>query len=98
MILVCRIQLGQGSNNNDLFMGQLGLLCKRIWAIQFSSYIDILYTIRSQIECTFRISRFQIHWSNHLGEKWQEVKKRLFAKDKCPPLISPEESNIFLRL
>ena len=66
---------------------------KKIWTLQFLSYIDILYTIRSQIECTFRISRFQTHWGNHFWEKIERSRKKalFFAKDKCAPLKSPEE-------
>ena len=73
---------------------------KKIWVLQFSNNIDILYTIRSQIECTFRISRFQTHWGNRCRKKkWKKSKKGpFFAKDKCAPLKSPEEITIFLKI
>ena len=39
----------QGSNNDNLWDNWY-FFVKKIWTLQFLSYIDILYTIRSQIE------------------------------------------------
>ena len=55
---------------------------KKIWTLQFLSYIDILYTIRLQIECTFRISRFQTHLGNRFGEKIKRSRKKALFLQK----------------
>ena len=49
---------------------------KKIWMLQFFSNIDMLYTVRSLIECTFRISRFQNHWDNQIQEKIDRSPKK----------------------
>ena len=69
-------------------MGQLGISCKKIWMIQFLSYIDILsiyiylyiiyiiYTIRSQIECTSGISRYHTQQGTILEKKIEKSRKK----------------------
>ena len=92
--------LWQGSNNDDLPMGQLVLFCeKNLDASIFIIYRHIIY---HSIANWMYFQNIEV--SDPLGQpcsrKNQKKSKKspFFAKDKCAPLKSPEETTIFLRI
>ena len=94
------IFIWQGSNNDDLPMGQLVLFCeKNLDASIFIIYKHIIY------HSVANWMYFQnIEVSDPLGQPFsrkngkKSKKSPFFAKDKCAPLKSPEEITIFLRI
>ena len=94
------LYIRQGSNNDDLPMGQLVLFCeKNLDASIFIIYRHIIY------HSVANWMYFQnIEVSDILGQPFSRKNRKkskkspFFAKDKCAPLKSPEEITIFLRI
>ena len=90
----------QGSNNDDLPMGQLVLFCeKNLNASIFIIYRHIIY---HSIANWMYFQNIEV--SDPLGQPFsrknqkKSKKSPFFAKDKCAPLKSPEEITTFLRI
>ena len=100
MAVQTHVYVRQGSNNDDLPMGQLVLFCeKNLDASIFIIYRHIIY------HSVANWMYFQnIEVSDPLGKPFSRKNRKkskkspFFAKDKCAPLKSPDEITIFLRI